>query len=144
MTRRIRGVVDLGSDLLRALLAVLIIGSATYLSAQTPFPTGSAADGGALLQWGLTQGGALAVLIIVLFFYRRDWKTAVEFWRDQLVARDTLVKEATRAQVDTAAALREATIVIHGLKRVLQQEFPGRRVDDVLREIREDTPGGRS
>lgn len=128
------------ADWARALVAVALLGSATFVSAQSPLPSGAA--GGfsleSLVQWALTQGGALGVLCVVLFFYRRDWKTAVEFWKDQNATRDVLVKEATRAQVETAAALREATVVIHGLKRVMQEQYPGRRFEDTIRDMRDE------
>lgn len=72
-----------------------------------------------LIQWGLREGGAFAVILVILFFYRRDWKTAVEFWRDQHAITTKLVQDNTVAQTETAAALRENTVVVHQAKNVL-------------------------
>lgn len=84
-----------------------------------------------LLQWGIREGGAFVVILVILFFYRRDWKTAVEFWRDQHAITTELVKESTKAQTETSAALRENTLVVHQTKAVIQNYLPtGRRTED--------------
>jgi hypothetical protein len=72
-----------------------------------------------IMQWAVREGGAFAVILVILFFYRRDWKTAVEFWRDQHATTTQLVQDNTRAQTETAAALRENTVVVHQAKNVL-------------------------
>lgn len=63
----------------------------------------------------LTKGGAFAVILVILFFYRRDWKTAVEFWQNQHQITTDLVEKATRAQADNSAALRENSSVLQRL-----------------------------
>jgi hypothetical protein len=78
------------------------------------------------MQWAIREGGAYVVILVILFFYRRDWKTATEFWKDQHAITTDLVVKATTAQTD-CSALRETAIVTHQLKRVLEREFPERR-----------------
>lgn len=84
-----------------------------------------------LLQWAFQQGGAFVVILVVLFYYRRDFlkKDTERKTEGQLLA-DTLIplcKDAIRAQTECAAALRENTVVTHGVKRVFERQFPERR-----------------
>lgn len=133
-TTRLRARTGALADLLHAFVAGAFMAVAGYVSTARLDGQGlGAATVGSepFLEWALRQGGALAVLVIVLFFYRRDWKTAVDFWKDQNTTRDLLVKEATKAQADTAAALRENAVVIHSLKRVIEHQYPGRRFEDL-------------
>lgn len=60
----------------------------------------------------LTKGGSFAVIFILLFFYRRDWRTAVDFWKDQHKTTTELVQQATKAQTDNSAAIRENSMLI--------------------------------
>lgn len=84
-----------------------------------------------ILQWAIREGGAFAVILVILFFYRRDWKTAVDFWRDQHAITTDLVVAATKAQAETAAALRENNVVVHSMKQVIQTYVPNsRRIED--------------
>lgn len=80
-----------------------------------------------IIQWAVKEGGAFGVILVILFFYRRDWKTAVDFWRDQHSITTDLVVQATRAQTETSAALRENTVVVHSVKNVLARHLPERR-----------------
>jgi hypothetical protein len=72
-----------------------------------------------IIQWAVKEGGAFGVILVILFFYRRDWKTAVDFWRDQHAITTDLVVASTKAQTETSAALRENTMVVHSVKNVL-------------------------
>lgn len=83
-------------------------------------PGGKAVNRGELtiLQWGIREGGAFAVILIILFFYRRDWKAATEFWKDQHTVTTQALIEVTKAQTDTAAALRENTQALRQLRGV--------------------------
>lgn len=99
---------------------------------QGPAITGGTAVGAdqvqvTVAQWAVREGGAFVVILVILFFYRRDWKTATEFWRDQHVITTQLVVAATKAQTETAAALRENTTVVHQTKHVMQKYLPHRR-----------------
>lgn len=89
-----------------------------------------AADQVSIAQWAVREGGAFVVILVILFFYRRDWKTATEFWREQNVLTTNLVIAATKAQTETAAALRENTTVVHQAKHVMQRYLPTRRDED--------------
>lgn len=73
-----------------------------------------------LVQWAIDKGGAYVVILVVLFFYRRDWQTAVNFWKDQSKITVDLIIEATKAQDATAAALAQNTVVVHQAKRVME------------------------
>ena len=57
------------ADLCRSLLTTGLVVSTTYVSAQTPYPTGRPMDPSTetIAQWALTQGGAIVVLVVVLF-----------------------------------------------------------------------------
>lgn len=94
----------------------------------TPMPTQEQAT---LLQWAFQQGGAFVVVLCVLFFYRRDFlKKDADNRANQQLTADTLIplcKDAIRAQTECAAALRENTVVTHGVKRVFERQFPERR-----------------
>lgn len=72
----------------------------------------------------LTKGGAFAVILVILFFYRRDWKTAVDFWQDQHKTTTELVQQATKAQAENSAALRENSLVLQRLADKLAMSIP--------------------
>lgn len=67
--------------------------------------------------------GFILVVLIVLFFYRRDWVAATEYWKQQNVITTRLVEQSVKAQVELAAVIRENTTVTHGLKRIVE-DFP--------------------
>lgn len=74
-----------------------------------------------LLQWGLDKGGAYVVILVVLFFYRRDWAKVSDYKDQQLAMLMALVQENTRAQALVGDALRENNVIVHGAKRLLEQ-----------------------
>jgi hypothetical protein len=89
--------------------------------AVSPDPSGAQFS---FLERAFDKGGGYAIAVILLFFYRRDYSA--------LVAPLTqLVINATAAQTETAAAMRENTAVVHGLKSVLQHYLP----QQALREL---------
>lgn len=66
-------------DWMRALLATALIASAGFMAAQPTYaraeqPTIQAADSFSILQWAVREGGSVAIVLFVLYFYRRDWK----------------------------------------------------------------------
>ncbi len=77
-----------------------------------------------LLQWAIDRGGRDVILIVVLFFYRRDWQALVGDTKEQLAVLTTLVINATRAQTETADALRENNVVVHQARRVMETYLP--------------------
>jgi hypothetical protein len=79
---------------------------------------------------GLRQGGLLAVILIVLFFYRRDYARLTDFWKEHNAQMMDLVRSNTKAQADTASALSQNTVVVHQAKQVMAQHFPSRRGED--------------
>lgn len=85
-----------------------------------------------MVQWAMDKGGAYVVILLLLFFMRRDWHTTVDYWQAQNAITTDLVIRATQAQTDTAAALRENTVVVHATKRVIMTYVPAnRRLDDL-------------
>ena len=76
------------------------------------------------------EGGFFAIVLILLYFYRRDTKWATEFWRDEAGKRDALIRENTVAQTSVAAALSANTVVVHQAKRVMEELIPMRRTDN--------------
>lgn len=65
-----------------------------------------------ILDWAIRQGGFLAVLVTVLYFYRRDMhQQKDEHFKHYQVVTD-LVHRAVAAQTDTAAAIRENAMVL--------------------------------
>lgn len=126
-------------DVLMALVATVALGAAGYLSTTSAVafaqtfnePTAVTATGlPAVVKFAIEQGGALAVLVVVLFFYRRDYRYLSEYRENQFREMLDLVKQNTAAQTDTAAAIRENAIVVHQAKNVIQQHLPSRRSDD--------------
>jgi hypothetical protein len=111
-----------------------IVGMTDLIAAEQGGDTVGQAEQVSLLQWGIREGGAFVVILVILFFYRRDWKTAVEFWRDQHAITTDLVIQATKAQVSMEAALRENTVVVHQTKGVIQNYIPAGRRDDPPRK----------
>jgi len=85
-----------------------------------------------MLQWAFQQGGITVVCLVVLFFYRRDWKTTVETWQQTHAITVSLVEKAISAQEKATAALAENTIVVHSLKRAIEVSYLGRRQADQL------------
>lgn len=125
-------------DGIRAAVATTAIGIAGYVGAGGgPFALQGPSLGGTvptatepILEYAIRQGGALAVLVIVLFFYRRDYRYLSEFWRDQSKLLLELVAANTKAQADTASALAQNTVVVHQAKNVMQNYLPQRRAHD--------------
>ncbi len=68
----------------------------------------------------LTRGGAFAVILIILFFYRKDWIRLVDQRQGQMEILTNLVQQATKAQGDNSAALRENSAVIARLTDKLE------------------------
>lgn len=91
------------------------------------------------LRWMVQQLGAFFIILVILFFYRRDWQTAVEFWKDQHALTMSLVEKATVAQIEASAVVRENTVVTHALKRVIEycdaRDGPGRRGADQMVQV---------
>lgn len=120
----------------RTLAAVLVALACASLGAETA-PTSISLDPIAEF---LTKGGPYASVMVILFFYRRDYKTVVDFWKDQSKAMSDLTKQSTSAQVETAAAMRELTNVIHSLKRVIEDDYAQNLKDLASRAFHKGDP----
>lgn len=86
-----------------------------------------------LLEWAIKQGGALAVLLVVLFFYRRDYRGVTDFWRDQNKITADLLIASTKAQTEMANAIMQNNQVISQAKHVMQYYLPQQRDSDRVR-----------
>ena len=51
----------------------------------------------------IEKGGAAAVIAMLVYFYRRDWKTLTEYWQQQ----NTLLMEIVRTNVHELAKTQE-------------------------------------
>ncbi len=127
-------------ELVRAAVATLALAGAGYLSttamasqaqqvaANNASPAAGESTGDTVagqdsfLEFAVKQGGALLVLMAVLWFYRRDYKTLAEFWRDSDDTKTRLIEEHTRASTEMAAALRENTSAVRQAQAVMQQQ----------------------
>lgn len=84
-----------------------------------------------VLERVLREGGFFGLVLMLLFFYRRDTKWATEFWKEEASARAVLIRENTKAQADVAAALAQNNVIVHQAKRVLETfPVPHRRADN--------------
>lgn len=120
--------------------ALMFVGYLNFdtVLAQTMTTGASAAVPEDFWRWAIQQGGAFVVVLIILFFYRRDWKTAVDFWKDQHAVTTGLIEKVTSANVEMTAALRENTVVTHSLKRAMEYTFPPRRAGEKAISSRDD------
>jgi hypothetical protein len=96
-----------------------------------------------LLEWAFDKGGAYVVILVLLFFYRRDWQAVLASTKDELAILTGLVVEATKAQSATADALRENNVIVHQAKRVMETYLPLRRDGERgARRANDENPAG--
>jgi hypothetical protein len=107
----------------------LSVGVAPVYPVLAQMVTGTPQSAESMLEFAIRQGGAIAVLMLVLFYYRRDYRELVSYKteRDRLLFE--LVKESTKANVEMAAAIRENNVIVHQAKNLLAQQS-GRREGD--------------
>jgi hypothetical protein len=58
-----------------------------------------------LLRYGLTQGGLLAVVLVLLWSYRKDTLSILKERENSLAEMATMVRDATAAQIKTAESV---------------------------------------
>lgn len=83
-----------------------------------------------LMEFAIRQGGAFAVLVLVLYFYRRDYRDLNDYRKDRDAILVQIVTDSTKAQTEMAAALAQNNIVVHQTKNVIRDLLPHRRIDD--------------
>lgn len=125
------------SDAIRAMTAGTAIFVAGFFTTAQGAPVTPVSGSEQIVETAIRQGGLLLVLIVVLFFYRRDyvkltdfWQQQTEMWRKQTEMLVELVRGATQALTDDAAATREMVIVMHQAKTVMATHLPKRRDED--------------
>ncbi len=89
-------------------------------------PGGAPMTDVSLIERALREGGFFAIILILLYFYRRDTKWATEFWKDQAAEFAVCIKENTKSQVEIASALRENNVVVHQAKNLLASHLHAR------------------
>lgn len=92
---------------------------ATALIVATLEPTGVGADVD-LTKYAITQGGLLAVVFVLLFFYRRDFMRKQKSDEDQIAILTSLVEKNTTALVATGSTLTANEKATHRLSRAIE------------------------
>lgn len=91
----------------------------TPVFAQVLNPTAPSAE--SLPEFAIRQGGAFAILALVLFYYRRDYRdlTTHKSAREEMLV--ALITEHTKAQADMAATIRANNETITALRDFMAQ-----------------------
>lgn len=77
------------------------------------------------------ESGAFALLGLVLFYYRRDWRDLSDYKGQRETVLMELIRENTKAATEMSAALRENNVVVHQAKNVLATYVgPAQRAGD--------------
>ena len=69
-----------------------------------------------LAEWAIRQGGAFAVLVIVLWFYRRDYKDLSEYWKQHAEGLTTLIQNHTKAETELSKAIENNSSALDRLR----------------------------
>lgn len=126
----VRSVAAAGSLVVAGWLSVGIRPVTPVIAQALGLPTNPPTE--TLFEFAIRQGGAFAILALVLFFYRRDWRDLTDYKGSRDTVLTGLVAEHTKAMTEMAAALRENNVVIHQAKNVLAAQVgPARRLGDV-------------
>jgi membrane protein implicated in regulation of membrane protease activity len=92
--------------------------TAAAMGLQESFPV---APGGDTLKWGLQVGGPLFVLILViLFYYRNDFRRSLTESREQNAATREQNKELRQVVVDNTEALTSFRSEVERLARAIE------------------------
>lgn len=83
------------------------------------------------IDFAARNGAAGAILALVLFFYRRDWRELTDYKGQRETSLTLTVAENVKALTEMSAALRENTIVVHQAKNILASHIgPATRAGD--------------
>lgn len=69
------------------------------------------------------EGGFFALVLILLYFYRRDTKWATEFWKEQAARNSDMIEENAKQNENVASAIRESTVVMHAAKTIMARQL---------------------
>lgn len=78
----------------------------------------------------IQQGGFLAVLVAVLFFYRRDYARALRLREQQLADRTALVQQVLTLLSTTARAIEQNSQLAERVARAVEHMNGRRRASD--------------
>ena len=68
-----------------------------------------------LTEFALRQGGALAILLVVLFYYRRDYRDLVDYRSERDKILVTIIQDSSRAKTEMADAMRENNRIVQAV-----------------------------
>ena len=91
----------------------------TWFLAQTTIPT----DPSPLVEKVAREGGFFALVLILLFFYRRDTKWATEFWKEQAMRNADMIEKNAEQNQNVANAIRESNVVMHATKNIMARSL---------------------
>lgn len=74
-----------------------------------------------LVRYAITQGGLLAVVLVLLWSYRRDWTNIVDQRGEHIAVLTNLVQQSTTAQANSAASLASMAEAIKEMTRTVGQ-----------------------
>lgn len=98
--------------------------AALLLMVVTPDAVNAVADGGtggeARLAQIIAQAGAIGILAVVLFFYRRDFMLKVEREREEKLKLSELIEHANECFTESAVAMTKQTEATHRLSRAVE------------------------
>ena len=69
------------------------------------------------------EGGFFALVLILLYFYRRDTKWATEFWKEQAARNADMIEANAKQNENVANAIRESTVVMHQAKSIMARQL---------------------
>ena len=75
----------------------------------------------ALLKWGVEQGGFVLLVLVIGYFYRRDWMRLADFWQAETKQRTELIGETTKALAAQAIAYEKHAVAIDRLAAALEE-----------------------
>lgn len=115
---------------LRAPLLVLMMALLSWNTAASQISTVAAPSAGPskeieLLQWGVTQGGLVLVVLVVVWSYRRDFQRVFDAERTKSSELLLALQASTTALTSHAEMLRENSSAAHEQAKALM-ELSGR------------------
>lgn len=70
-----------------------------------------------IMEFAIRQGGAFAILALVLFYYRRDYRALTAFQQEQINRLLEAMSTTAKVNAEVTAALRENTESLRELRR---------------------------
>lgn len=74
-----------------------------------------------ILEFAVRQGGAFAILALVLFYYRRDYRDLTADRTTDKAILVNLISEQTKVMSEMTSAMRETNVVVRETKEFMAQ-----------------------